>query len=69
MRVCVDSDMTVCFEGHTLSLGAGEVTEGPLARYLAASDCEVTVEEDDSTSAQPKSKRTRKSASAPEETA
>jgi len=68
MRVCVDSDMTVCFEGHTLSLGAGEVVEGPLARYLAASDCEVTVEEDDTASA-PKPKRARKSAPAPEETA
>lgn len=47
MRVFVESDMTVCPDGHTLNLSAGETVEGPLARYLANSGCAVTVEEDD----------------------
>lgn len=47
MRVFVESDMTVCPDGHTLNLHAGETAEGPLARFLVASNCNVTIEEDD----------------------
>lgn len=47
MRVFVESNMTVCPDGHTLNLSAGETIEGPLARYLADSGCAVTIEEDD----------------------
>lgn len=47
MRVFVESDMTVCPDGHTLNLRAGETAEGPLARFLVASNCDVTIEEDE----------------------
>lgn len=59
MRVFVEEDMTVCPDGHTLALRAGEVAEGPLARYLVASGCNVTVEEDDAPA--PGAKPTRSS--------
>lgn len=47
MRVFVEEDMTVCPDGQLLVLRAGDIVDGPAARWLVATGCAVTVEEDD----------------------
>jgi hypothetical protein len=48
MRVYVEHDMTVCHVSQVIELKAGTVVDSPLADYLVESDCDVTIEQDDS---------------------
>lgn len=47
MLVRINEPMQVAPGGHIIGLKPGETADGPLAAYLVATGCDVTVVEDD----------------------